>query len=134
MDAEYRVAEYRVAAAISNADDVENRFGLLDKIRIYDIAENLIITAEDRTAPRAEDYPEETGGCPGKKESYLNALGSLLADCDYFIIGEIGGYPSRVLQRYGINVLEQQGKAMELLYRLREYIMGRQRENEGNQS
>lgn len=134
MDAEYRVAEYRVAAAISDADRVETRFGQLKDIRIYDITENLIITSEDRKAPSAVDYPVEEGGCPGKKEAYLNALGNLLSDCDYFIIGEIGGYPARVLQRYGINVLEQQGQAVELLYRLRDYIMGRQKKYEENQS
>lgn len=111
------------------AFDKENtplvRFGKMEYAEVYDISGDKIlresrIDIPDKSLFVNED--KESGGCHGKNDAFLNALSKALSGISFLIVGECGSYPSRVLLRSDIQVLEQQGEIEEILSKLQTYV------------
>lgn len=114
---------YRVAVAFSEEEVSDVRFGQAEKVQIYDLTPNEIIFREVRYLPdKTEKAEGKCSGCHGKDDEFLNAVGELLFDCNFLVIEEIGGYPTRVFLRYGIQVLEQGGSIKEILNKLNQFL------------
>ena len=120
----------KVALGLDKDKQSDIRFGNLKYVQIYEIHDDelAIVEADLRDVPDISNFKSsDEFSCHGKNEEFLNALGELLADCKYLIIGESGGNPSRVLLRHGISVLEQQDDIAVLLEKLRNYEKGEKR-------
>lgn len=114
----------KVALGLDKDKQSDIRFGDLRYVQVYEIhdGEPAIVEADLRGVPDISEFKSsDEFACHGKNEEFLNALGQLLSDCKYLIIGESGGNPSRVLLRHGISVLEQQDDIAILLEKLKSY-------------
>ncbi len=117
------------------AFDKENtpfvRFGKMEHAEVYDISGDNIqregrIEIPDKALFVNED--NENGGCHGKNDAFLYELSKTLHGISFLIVGECGSYPSRVLLRSDIQVLEQQGEIEEILKKLQTYIRNKTHE------
>lgn len=113
----------RVAVAFSNENVSDVRFGKIEKVQIYDLSSEGIFEKEIRAIPHKYDnHIDCQNGCHGKDDVFINNVGELLSDCKYLVIEEIGGYPSRILLRHGIQTLEQGGDVNIILEKLNRFL------------
>jgi hypothetical protein len=113
----------KVALALDGEKNSYIRFGNMKYVRIFELSDSDEISElGEKQIPDINEFKsKDEFACHGKNEEFLNALGELLSDCKYLIVGESGGYPSRVLLRHGISVLEQQDDIETLLTKLISY-------------
>lgn len=112
-----------VAVGYGTRSEIRAGFKDMKKVGVFCLKDEDISYVEDRDLPDLKDYPAiNNGGCAGKNDAYVNAVADVISDCEYLLIREIGGYPSRVLLRRGVLALEQEGETNFLLTRIREYI------------
>ena len=102
-------------------------FKELRRVKIYEISDEGINALEERILPDPSDFPtNDQLLCAGRNDNYVNAVADILNDCKFLLLKEIGGYPSRVLLRRGIQTLEQDGETTKLLEKIRNYLKERQ--------
>ena len=103
----------------------------MEHAEVYDISGDSIqregrIEIPDKALFVNED--NENGGCHGKNDAFLYELSKTLHGISFLIVGECGSYPSRVLLRSDIQVLEQQGEIEEIIKKLQTYIRNKTHE------
>ena len=116
----------KVALALDEEKKSNIRFGRMKFIQVFELFDDeersFEAEAEIRQVPDISEFKSgDEFSCHGKNDEFLSALSGLISDCKYLIVGESGGYPSRVLLREGISVLEQQDDIEVLLKKLTGY-------------
>ena len=112
----------RVAIGFDKDKKSDIRFGNLKFVNIYEITDENIKLIEQREIPDISSFEsKDQFSCHGRNDDFLEALAHSLEDTKYLIVGESGNYPSRVLLRHGISLLEQQGETCEILKKIKEY-------------
>ena len=95
----------------------------LRRVKVYEINSEGVRALEERSLPKPSEFPANNQHlCAGRNDDYVNAVADILTDCKFLLLKEIGGYPSRVFLRRGIQTLEQEGETEELLEKIRNYL------------
>ncbi len=113
---------FKAAIGLDQEKQTGIRFGNLKYVSIYEVSDGAIKYTEEREIPDVAAFRNsDEFSCHGKNDGFLNALGQELEGIKYLIVAEAGNYPSRILLRYGIYLLEQQGETYSLLEKIRSY-------------
>lgn len=113
----------KIAVAYDGSPQNNTGFKDMHQVKVFELDDNGISELEVRKLPEPSDFCEfDDGRCPGRNEGYLNAVADVLSDCKFLLLKEIGGYPSRVFLRRGIETLEQEGEIESLLQRIHKYL------------
>ena len=114
----------KVAVATSDGIHCDLHFGAAKNVTVYvleDGSGNFRIEGQ-RAFPDTSGYEGCGSGCHARNEEFLQEVCQILRDCQYLLVVKIGPFPSRILLRSGIEVLEQEGEVRELLSVLYDYI------------
>ncbi len=112
----------KAAVASSDGTRLDLHFGEIEEVYVYALGEDGEVTPEGKRAfPDADSFDAPAGGCHAKNEEFIKAVRGVLWDCQYLLVRRIGDIPSRLLLRYGIEVLEQEGEILKLLPTLAKY-------------
>lgn len=126
----------RVAVATSDRKRVDLHFGETKAFQVIDLFPDgkwtIVREVQVDEIPIEDDVVRENcGGCQGQKEchghneEYVIQVAQQLSDCKYLLLAKIGGRPSRIFLRYGIEVLEQEGDLNGILKKIATFLSGR---------
>lgn len=126
----------RVAVATSDGKKVDLHFGRTRAFQVIDLFHDgsWLTVREEQVGERPAENDvirgncggcQEQKGCQGHNEEYVLQVAQQLSDCKYLLLAKIGGRPSRIFLRYGIEVLEQEGDLNGILKKIAIFLSGR---------